>query len=153
MTVVLPAADKQPAMWSYTTARPANDWMSPGFDDSSWKQGESGFGTRGTPGAVIGTIWQTDDIWMRREINLTPATYDDLQAWLHHDEDAEVYINGVLALKVSGYIVNYDTFHLTPEGKAALKPGRNLIAVHCHQTIGGQYIDFGLVDVQDAQTN
>jgi len=153
INVVLPAADRQPATWSYTMAAPEDDWMKPGFDDSSWKQGKSGFGTRGTPGAVIGTVWRTDDIWLRREFNWTPATYDDLQAWLHHDEDAEVYINGVLALRVNGFIVNYDTFPLTPEAKAALKPGKNVIAVHCHQTTGGQYIDFGLVDVQDAQTN
>jgi Domain of unknown function (DUF4965)/Domain of unknown function (DUF5127)/Domain of unknown function (DUF1793)/Domain of unknown function (DUF4964) len=148
ITVVLPAADKQPAIWSYTITRPADNWMKPGFDDASWDQGKSGFGTPGTPGSVIGTIWSTDDIWLRREINLSPATYDDLEGWLHHDEDAEVYINGVLALKTSGYIVNYDVFPLTAEGKAALKPGRNLIAIHCHQTIGGQYVDFGLVDVQ-----
>ena len=148
VTVILPAADKQPAMWSYTMTQPVDGWMGPAFNDSSWGRGKSGFGTPGTPGAVIGTIWNTDDIWLRREIDLSPATYDDLEAWFHHDEDAEVYINGVLALKTSGFIVNYDTFPLTAEGKAALKPGKNLIAVHCHQTVGGQYVDFGLVDVQ-----
>jgi len=118
------------------------------YNDSSWARGKSGFGTPGTPGAIIGTIWQTDDIWLRREVNITPSNYDDLEGWLHHDEDAEVYINGVLALKTSGFICNYDTFPLTPQGKAALKPGKNVIAVHCHQTVGGQYIDFGLMDVQ-----
>lgn len=148
VTVILPAADKRPAMWSYTTTQPVDGWMGPAFNDSSWGRGKSGFGTPGTPGAVIGTIWNTDDIWLRREIDLSPATYDDLEAWFHHDEDAEVYINGVLALKTSGFIVNYDAFPLTAEGKAALKPGKNLIAVHCHQTVGGQYVDFGLVDVQ-----
>lgn len=148
ITVVVPAADRKPAIWSYTLDKPAANWMDAGFDDSSWKQGESGFGTFNTPGAVIGTVWQTDDIWLRREINMPEQSYDDLQGWLHHDEDAEVYINGVLAVKVSGYITGYDVFPLTDEGKAALKPGKNLIAIHCHQTVGGQYIDFGLVDVQ-----
>jgi Domain of unknown function (DUF4965)/Domain of unknown function (DUF5127)/Domain of unknown function (DUF1793)/Domain of unknown function (DUF4964) len=148
MTVILPAADNQPAVWSYSLSRPDKNWMSAQYDDSSWARGTSGFGTPGTPGAVIGTIWKTDDIWLRREVTITPATYDDLEGWMDHDEDAEVYINGVLALKTSGYISNYDAFTLTSAGKAALKPGKNVIAVHCHQTVGGQYIDFGLVDVQ-----
>ena len=60
----------------------------------------------------------------------------------------QVYINGVLAVKAGGFISSYDTFPLTPAGKAALKTGKNLIAIHCHQTNGGQYVDFGLVDVQ-----
>ena len=81
-------------------------------------------------------------------MNLPLQNYDELQAWLHHDEDAEVYVNGVLAIKASGFITGYDNLPLTPQGKAALKPGKNIIAIHCHQTIGGQYIDFGLVDVQ-----
>lgn len=67
---------------------------------------------------------------------------------LHHDEDTEVYINGLLALKASGFNSDYDVFPLTSEGRAALKPGKNLIALHCHQTNGGQYVDFGLVKVQ-----
>ena len=54
----------------------------------------------------------------------------------------------MLAIKASGFISGYDVFPLTPEGRAALKPGKNLIAIHCHQTNGGQYVDFGLVDVQ-----
>jgi hypothetical protein len=149
ITVIVPAADKQSAIWSYTTTRPAADWTSPQFDDSNWKRGRSGFGTVGTPGAVVGTTWSTDDIWIRRVIIVPVQEYDELQGWLHHDEDVEVYINGVLAVQASGFISGYDTFPLNPEGKAAIKPGENQVAIHCHQTVGGQYVDFGLVDVKD----
>jgi hypothetical protein len=149
ITVIVPAADKQSAVWSYTTARPAAGWNDSQFDDSNWKRGRSGFGTVGTPGAYVGTSWSTDDIWLRRQIDLPSQEFDELQAWVHHDEDVEVYINGVLAVQASGFISSYDAFPLNPEGKSALKPGPNLIAIHCHQTVGGQYVDFGLVDVKD----
>ncbi|MCU0784274.1 MAG: DUF4965 domain-containing protein, partial [Verrucomicrobia bacterium] len=70
ITTVVPAADTTPATWRYTTEKPADNWAKPGFDDSSWKEGRSGFGTAGTPGAVIGTTWNTPDIWLRREVEI-----------------------------------------------------------------------------------
>ena len=144
--MIVPAADKQPATWNYTTNAPADDWMDQHFDDSSWKQGLSGFGTAGTPGAIIGTPWDADDIWLRRVVDLPAGNYGNVSAWLHHDEGVEVYINGVLALKAGGFIENYALFPLTPAGAAALQPGKNLIAMHCHQASGGQYVDLGLVN-------
>jgi len=66
-----------------------------------------------------------------------------LLLWLHHDEDAEVYLNGVLALRTSGWTSNYEAFELSPAARAALKPGRNLVAIHCRQSEGGQYVDLG----------
>ena len=149
IAVILPAADQQPAIWKYTTTKPSGDWASEGFDDSTWAYGESGFGTVGTPGAVVGTTWQTDDIWLRREVNLPMKNYNNLKTWLHHDEDAEVYINNVLAIRAPGFITGYGLFPLTPGGQAALKPGKNLIAIHCHQTVGGQYVDMGFVQEQN----
>jgi hypothetical protein len=108
--------------------------------------GKSGFGTAGTPGAVVGTSWNTSDIWLRREFELPDRTFGDLQFWLHYDEDADVYVNGVLALRTTGYTVAYDAQPMIPRARAALKPGKNVFAVHCHQTTGGQYIDVGIVE-------
>lgn len=148
VTVVVPAADKEPATWIYTTSQPVEDWMQPGFDASTWQQGKSGFGTAHTPGAIIGTVWSTGDIWLRREIDLPAGIYTNVQAWLHHDEDVEVYLNGVPALRVPGFATEYSLFQMSPLATASLKPGKNWIAIHCHQTFGGQYVDLGLVKIQ-----
>ena len=144
-TTLVPAADMQPAIWRYTTNQPATGWETAGFDDSAWSEGESGFGSAGTPNAVIGTLWMTTDIWLRRDFELPVPPTGEVAVWLHHDEDAEVYLNSVLALRISGWSADYDTYSLTAAGRNALRVGKNKIAVHCHQTTGGQYIDAGLV--------
>jgi hypothetical protein len=60
----------------------------------------------------------------------------------------EIYLNGVLACKASGYLVRYQVIPMTPEGARALALGKNSLAVHCRQTTGGQCIDVGIVDMQ-----
>jgi hypothetical protein len=143
-TIVVPTARESDGItWSYTTEKPADNWTQPDFDASSWKTGPSGFGTRNTPGAIVRTEWTTGDIWLRREINLDGKNIRDLTAMIHHDEDFELYINGVRAARRNGYTTDYEETPLTNAGIEALKPGRNIIAIHCHQTGGGQYIDAG----------
>ena len=79
-----------------------------------------------------------------------PATVDPsrLQLDVYHDEDVEVYLNGIHAASEPGYRVSYEPVEIG-QRCAALKPGAEVvIAVHCHQTGGGQGIDVGLVDVE-----
>jgi hypothetical protein len=63
----------------------------------------------------------------------------------------EIYLNGVLAATDNGFVTEYRKIPINAEGRAALKPGKNLIAVHCHQTVGGQYIDVGIAEVLQAE--
>jgi hypothetical protein len=149
VSTVVPAADRSPAVWRYTTKAPNGNWSKPSFSDSAWLTGKSGFGTSGTPGAVIGTTWNTPEIWLRREVEIPAEKLKNLGLWVHHDEDLQVYINGVLVVRNSGFTTSYDTFPLNDAARAALKPGKNLIAIHCQQTGGGQYVDLGLIDVQN----
>jgi len=149
---VVPDARSKPVQWRYAIQRPADGWEKPGFDDSSWKRGESGFGTSGTPGTTVRTEWKTPGIWIRRAFDW-PAGARPAEACLtiHHDEDAEVYINGVPAAKLTGYTTSYQEYPLSREAQAALKPGNNTIAIHCKQTGGGQYIDAGLAELVPAR--
>lgn len=151
--VVVPASDQTPAEWSYTTARPGEGWEETAFDDSAWKKGTGGFGTRGTPGATIGTVWDSRDIWIRREVELPAGTdMSHLHLWLHHDDDVEVYLNGVFALGTAGFTGDYEAFPISKDALAAMKPGgKVVIAIHCHQDYGGQYIDAGFADVRIAK--
>ncbi len=147
--VVVPSSKEQPQTWSYSTDRPADDWTKPGFDASSWKTGPGGFGTNGTPGAVVRTEWNTADIWIRREFEMPAGEFSNLQFLCHHDEDVEIFINGAPAGTASNFASEYEPLPISGAGRAALKPGKNTIAVHCHQTVGGQYLDVGLVEVKE----
>ena len=96
------------------------------------------------PAAGSKPLWNTPDIWLRGEYVL-PKEQDVAKLSLEvcHDEDFEVYINGTLAAQAKGHITAYKIYPLAPDARQALKPGKNLIAVHCHQTAGGQFIDVG----------
>src|SRR5205085_11024094 len=139
---------QSPAAWHYTTHQPTSDWLAAGFDDSQWSTGPGGFGSRGTPGAAIGTEWRTPDIWLRRAFSLAEADLAAASLLVHHDEDAEIYINGVLARRLTGFTSDYELVDLEPSARDALHAGKNTLAVHCHQTQGGQYIDVGLVEAK-----
>ncbi len=127
---------------------PAADFAKPAFADGGWKAGPGGFG-QGAPGTRPQTAWSTGDIWLRRPVDVPTVDVSTLRFHTFHDEDVEIYVNGVLAAAASDFTTRYVNLDLTPAGRAALHPGRNLLAVHCHQTVGGQFIDVGLVSVTD----
>ena len=130
--------------WRYTMRKPSAGWEKAGFDESGWRTGHGGFGEYSTPGSRVSTEWNTRNIWLRRTIEVgnfaRPALY------IFHDEDAEVFINGELVAEFEGYVTEYRVVPLDGAGREAVKQGKNLLAVHCRQTIGGQAIDVHLID-------
>lgn len=141
----VPTSRCRSVLWRYTTNKPADGWERPDFDDSPWAQGPGGFGEYGTPGGVIGTFWRTKEIYLRREFTL-PAVPQRPALLAHYDDGAEFYINGVPAAQTQGYTLEYGLLPVSGEAAAALRPGRNVLAIHCSQDFGGQYIDAGLVE-------
>lgn len=131
--------------WKYTLRRPAKGWEQAEYDDSQWKEGSGGFGTRGTPGARVGTDWTGRNIWLRKSFELS-AIPESPALLIHHDEDAEVNINGQLVSSFKGWVTEYKIARLDKEGRDALRVGKNVLAVHCSQTGGGQFIDVHVID-------
>lgn len=148
--VLSPTAEEGPVPWKHVLEEPHEGWQRPDFDDAAWLATPGGFGTRNTPGAVIRTEWRNNDIWLRREFTVTGSTAGRALALrVHHDEDAEFYLNGIEIARLGRWTQGYVTIDLTDVAVQALKPGRNVLAVHCHQNGGGQYIDAGLIQVLD----
>jgi hypothetical protein len=146
---LVPTSEKQPQHWRYTLDRPDRSWIDPEFDDSAWKEGAGGFGMGDTPGAVVGTEWDSDRIWLRRTFELDDLPVGDVWVRWHHDEDVDVYINGQRVGQANGYVTQYEYAPISAEASQFLRKGKNQLAVRCRQTGGGQFIDVGLAEVTE----
>jgi hypothetical protein len=146
VVTLLPTSEKDARAWQFTTDDPGPGWFAPDFDDTKWNSGPGGFGTKDTPGAIVNTTWDSSDVWLRQtfEIDSIPET-GELFLKLRHDEDAQVYLNNQLVAERSGYVGEYIFVPVSRQALASLRVGKNVLAIHCHQTEGMQFIDAGLV--------
>ena len=146
---VVPTSEGTAQTWRYTFDKPADGWETKAFSASPWKSGPGGFGRMAAPSNPVGTTWDGSDIWLRRTFTLPAMDAEAMKQLMIrdcHDEDVEIYLNGVLAYKAGGYTGSYENRPIAPEAmKALVFGGENTIAVHCHQTQGGQFVDAGLV--------
>jgi glycosyl hydrolase family 2 len=153
ISVVVPTSREEGQTWRFTTAKPADGWERPVLDSTAWKEAPGGFGEKSTPGSVVRTEWKTPDIWLRRAVEIPADKTSSLGIAIHYDEDSEIYLNGILIGKTVGYTTDYTTISIDDDvlkralSAAATKDGKHTLAVHCHQTGGGQYIDVGLVQI------
>ncbi len=137
---VLPLAEKGNGSWSYTFTDPGNNWYAADYNAGKWKHGRGAF----SDGSNASNKWTTHDIWVRRSFELDSKNPGNLFLNLHHDDNVAVYLNGVLAYKKKGWVSNPELFKIAPEAKAALRKGKNVLAIHCENTAGGAYLDAGL---------
>lgn len=135
-------------VWRYTTEKPSPEWSQVTFNDRAWKLGAGGFGTKSTPGSRVGTEWSSSNIWIRRSVELSPIPKNPA-LYIHHDEDAEVFINGELVATFERWVSEYQVVPLEGKARESLRDGINVVAVHCSQTSGGQFIDVHLIDADN----
>lgn len=146
VTPLVATSEKTPQTWKYSTdAQSDLDWTKTDFDDSNWKSGPGGFGTTTTSGIPVGTVWNSDDIWLRRQIVLPEGDYTHVAFSVYHDDDVEIYVNGVKASEEPWSHDRYVQLDVSDKALPLFKPGATItVAVHCHQRGGGQGIDVGI---------
>lgn len=148
---VLPTSESKPYQWQYTFSEPAEGWENPDFDDAAWKSGTAGFGGNGPPNVEPRTTWEGESIWLRRKVEQNVQELSNPVLRIYHDEDADVYINGHKVASLSGFSTSYELVPIDKQVWDKMKPGPMTIAVHCKQTLGGQYIDLGLFDMKHTE--
>ena len=148
--ILAPTSEQSGILWRMSLTAPAENWGLPEFNDRGWTNAPGGFGTADIPNALIGTEWHGQNIWLRREFFLpeTFAPREGRQLFLrvHHDEDVAVYLNGIGIARHPRSTTEYIELPLGDDATRALRPGRNVLAIHCRQSRGGQYIDAGLIE-------
>jgi len=151
LRIVVPTSERSAQVWRYTDAAfddRDDSWARTDFDDSSWRKGPGGFGTKRTPGAIVGTTWNGPQIRLRRTFALQSTDFAGLRLRIHHDEDARVFLNGKLMAELDGYTTGYV---LEPVNPKLLVKGTNVLAIACRQTQGGQFIDAGIVELVEGK--
>jgi WD40 repeat protein/tetratricopeptide (TPR) repeat protein len=148
-TMMVPTSENEAISWRFSTKEPPADWMGEAFDDSAWTTSPGAFGSNGSaPGLVMRTEWKTSDIWLRRRFEWKPdPAVQTLLPRVIHDDGFELFINGQQVLSRQDATTAYNIYPVDAKALSLLKPGTNRIAVHCHSTLGAQYIDVGLLGV------
>ena len=142
---VAPMADAGGWTGHYTRQKQQDGWQQPTFNDAEWQTGQAAWGSDGL--SFVRTPWSEEhsDLYVRRIIDVPAADLnEDLMIIYSHDDVFELYINGTKVADTGEIWREGIRLPLTPDLKKLLKPGKNLIAAHCHNTTGGAYTDFGL---------
>ncbi|MDN3548079.1 glutaminase family protein [Mucilaginibacter aquaedulcis] len=140
---VLAAANETPYNVKFTEIDPGKNWSDEKFDDSSWKTGAAPFSDDKAAGK---TVWTSRDIWVRRTFTINDLNINKLALRLHHDDEAEVYLNGEKISEQGGANGDLQYFSLPEAAMGKLKKGENVLALHCTNTGGGAWLDAGLAD-------
>ena len=135
----------------YTTEEPNGNWFEKQYNSQDWKDGKGGFGTfENEP--LSKTDWQTDRIWVRREIELSgDLAGKDVYLDYAHDDDAVFYVNGIQVVSTGNSTGKNKRVKLSQEVVNSLGKGKNILAAYCHNGGGNAYLDMGLLVERNTQ--
>lgn len=148
---LVPDARSGEQEWRSTTSEPEADWWAVAFDDSAWTKGPGGFGSNPAALDVLRTPWTTPSLWLRRPFELASVPAEEVRLSLHLVGSAELWLNGLLVDRITSTRRDYVVRPLSPEARAMLRAGRNVLALRCERASEPASVDAGLVLVQRAR--
>ena len=83
--------------WRYTTQKPADDWTKTDFDATGWKEGRAGFGTESAGIRAAHDRGRPTTSGCAARSRFPRASIRTCNSFAYHDEDVEIYVNGILA--------------------------------------------------------
>jgi len=141
---IVPTSSEKEWVGKYVFETPAKGWEQIIYNDKYWKEGSAAFGKMKGE-LLVKSPWETDQIWVRREIYLD----EDLAGKIvyleySHDDDVEFFVNGEKVVDTGNAYGNNIKLKLSEKVVASLKKGKNVVAAHCTNRIGEAFLDFGL---------
>ena len=136
----------------YTNTLPLVDWYKKEYNDVGWQAGVGAFGSADM--SHVKTGWSQGDIWIRRKFSIDHKNVIKKKLYLiySHDDIFELYLNGQMLVNTGYKWRNYVVQPLDAEQVKSLTSEDNLITAHCHNTMGGAYVDFGLFTEDEVES-
>ena len=161
---IAPVSNEKEWIGKYTTEQPEEGWEMAAFNDSAWAQGSAAFGTEGGPS--VGTPWNTNRLWIRREVSFDPSLVKNRQLFVRYsyNDGMQLLINGKELVRTGTKARNDVKVQIPDSILETMKDGKALFAARCVNWGGTSFADFGLygelkeaeqksVDVQATQTH
>jgi hypothetical protein len=126
--------------WQYSLEKPADDWVSAGFDDSKWKSGLAPFAN----GREKRTEWADGEIHCRKSFEFDGGALKHAALVLRNNGQTDVWLNGEKILSVEA-TRDYQMHVLTGVLRDKLRKGTNTIALHSHKQRNATYLDLGIL--------
>lgn len=141
LKAILPMAKDEVWDGIFTTKSPLKGWEQLSFKTDSWKKAKAAFGSPEMN--AVNTVWDTNEIWVRREFSLPKESADSVYYLVYsHDDNFELYLNGQEIIN-TGRQARMDVV-LKINASMLNKDGKNVIAAHCSNKGGKAYVDFGI---------
>ena len=156
VTAVAPTGEFEPATWQVASTKPADGWNQLDQEiTGEWKPIELPMGVNSDSGTPIRSPWTARDVWAVREFEIAGSTDGELYVRVTNSGPFELWLNGKLAFESSGAVRGYQNYPISKEAAAALRPGKNILALHARSNgrpkpAFRDVIDVGLLSLGEA---